>query len=58
MHQHDEEAEQLKQKNIDTAKANYEKDPANKKKEGFYALGLDKKVAAEVYTDQKGHAPC
>ena len=44
MHQLDEEAEQLKQKNIDTAKANYEKDPANKKKEGFYALGLDKKV--------------
>lgn len=43
-HQLDEEAEQLKQKNIDTAKANYEKDPANKKKEGFYALGLDKKV--------------
>lgn len=44
IHQLDEEAEQLKQKNIDTAKANYEKDPANKKKEGFYALGLDKKV--------------
>ena len=44
MHQLDEEAEQLKQKNIDTAKANYEKDLANKKKEGFYALGLDKKV--------------
>lgn len=44
MHQLDEEAEQLKQKNIDTAKANYEKDPANKKKEGFYALGLDKKI--------------
>ena len=44
MHQLDEEAEQLKQKNIDTAKANYEKDPANKKKEGFYALGLNKKV--------------
>lgn len=44
MHQLDEEAEQLKQKNIDTAKANYEKDPANKKKEGFYASGLDKKV--------------
>lgn len=44
MHQLDEEAEQLKQKNIDTAKANYEKDPKNKKKEGFYALGLDKKV--------------
>lgn len=44
MHQLDEEAEQLKQKNIDTAKANYEKDPANKKEEGFYALGLDKKV--------------
>lgn len=44
MHQLDEEAEQLKQKNIDTAKVNYEKDPANKKKEGFYALGLDKKV--------------
>ncbi len=45
MHQLDEEAEQLKQKNIDTAKANYEKDPANKKKEDFYALGLDKKVS-------------
>lgn len=44
MHQLDEEANQLKQKNIDTAKANYEKDPANKNKEGFYALRLDKKV--------------
>lgn len=48
MHQLDEEAEQLKQKNIDTAKANYEKDPANKKKEGFYALGLDKKVGLTI----------
>ena len=44
MHQLDEEAEQLKQKNIDAAKANYEKDPANKGKEAFYTLGLDKKV--------------
>lgn len=44
LHQIDEEAEQLKQANIQAAKAKYENDPQNKKKEGFYASGLDKKV--------------
>lgn len=43
-HQIEEEAEQLRQKNIDAAKATYEKNPANKKKEGFYASGLDKGI--------------
>ena len=43
-HQIEEEAKQLRQKNIDAAKASYEKNPANKKKEGFYASGLDKGV--------------
>lgn len=44
LHQIDEEAEQLKQANIQAAKAKYDNDPQNKKKEGFYASGLDKKV--------------
>lgn len=44
IHQIDEEAEQLKQANIQAAKAKYDNDPQNKKKEGFYASGLDKKV--------------
>lgn len=43
-HQIEEEAEQFRQKNIEAAKASYEKNPANKKKEGFYASGLDKGV--------------
>ncbi len=43
-HQIEEEAEQLRQKNIAEAKADYEKNPANEKKEGFYASGLDKGV--------------
>ncbi len=44
LHQIDEEAEQLKQANIQAAKAEYDNNPQNKKKEGFYASGLDKKV--------------
>lgn len=43
-HQIEEEAETLRQKNIQIAKAEYSKNPANKKKEGFYASGLDKRV--------------
>lgn len=43
-HQIEEEAESLRQKNISVAKAAYDKNPANKKKEGFYASGLDKDV--------------
>lgn len=43
-HQIEEEAESLRQKNIQIAKAEYSKNPANKKKEGFYASGLDKRV--------------
>lgn len=43
-HQIEEEAETLRQKNIQIAKAEYSKNPANKKKEGFYASGLDKEV--------------
>ncbi len=43
-HQIEEEAETLRQKNIQIAKAEYSKNPANKKKEGFYASGLDKGV--------------
>lgn len=43
-HQIKEEAETLRQKNIQIAKAEYSKNPANKKKEGFYASGLDKNV--------------
>lgn len=44
MHQIDEEREAMLRQNIQDAKAQYEKNPANKEKEGFYALGLDKKV--------------
>ena len=43
-HQIEEEAETLRQKNIQIAKAEYSKNPANKKKEGFYASGLYKNV--------------
>lgn len=43
-HQIEEEAETLRQKNIQIAKEEYSKNPANKKKEGFYASGLDKNV--------------
>lgn len=43
-HQIEEEAKQLRQKNIEAAKASYEKNPSNKKKEGFYASGLDKGI--------------
>lgn len=43
-HQIEEEAETLRQKNIQIAKTEYSKNPANKKKEGFYASGLDKNV--------------
>lgn len=43
-HQIKDEEESLRQKNIQNAKADYEKNPANKKKEGFYASGLDKNV--------------
>ena len=43
-HQIEEEAETLRQKNIQLAKAEYSKNPENKKKEGFYASGLDKNV--------------
>lgn len=43
-HQIEEEAETLRQKNVQLAKAAYNKNPANKKKEGFYASGLDKGV--------------
>lgn len=50
-HQIEEEAESLRQKNIQIAKAEYSKNPANKKKEGFYASGLDKQVT--LTSDQK-----
>lgn len=43
-HQIKEEAESLRQKNVQIAKSDYDKNPANKKKEGFYASGLDKGV--------------
>lgn len=50
-HQIEEEAETLRQKNIQIAKAEYSKNPENKKKEGFYASGLDKQVT--LTSDQK-----
>lgn len=50
-HQIEEEAESLRQKNIQAEKALYEKNPVNKKKEGFYSSGLDKKVT--LTSDQK-----
>ena len=43
-HQIKEEAETLRQKNIQLAKANYDRNPKNEKKEGFYARGLDKNI--------------
>lgn len=43
-HQIKDEEESLRQKNIQNAKADYDKNPANKKKEGFYASELDKNV--------------
>lgn len=43
-HQIEEEAETLRQKNIQLAKAAYDKNPSNKKKEGFYVSGLAKSV--------------
>ena len=50
-HQIEEEAETLRQKNIQIVKAEYSKNPENKKKEGFYASGLDKQVT--LTSDQK-----
>lgn len=50
-HQIEEEAETLRQKNIQLAKAEYSKNPENKKKEGFYASGMDKQVS--LTSDQK-----
>ncbi len=50
-HQIEEEAETLRQKNIQLAKAEYNKNSKNKKKAGFYASGLDKKVT--LTRDQK-----
>lgn len=43
-HAIEEQAEQMRQVNIAAAKAEYEKNPANAKKEGFYASGLDKTI--------------
>lgn len=43
-HQIEEEEETLRQKNIQLAKANYDRNPKNEKKEGFYARGLDKNI--------------
>lgn len=43
-HQIKEEEETLRQKNIQLAKANYDRNPKNEKKEGFYASGLDKNI--------------
>ena len=43
-HAIEEEAKNLLQTNIAAAKQKYEKNPDNKKKEGFYASGLDKNV--------------
>ena len=43
-HQIEEEVETLRQKNIQLAKANYDRNPKNEKKEGFYASGLDKNI--------------
>ena len=41
----------MRQKNIQIAKEEYSKNPLNKKKEGFYASGLDKQVT--LTSDQK-----
>lgn len=51
-HAIEEEAEQMRQANIAAAKAEYEKNPANEKKEGFYARGLDKNITLNE-TQQK-----
>ena len=50
-HAIEEEQKSLLQTNIAAAKQAYDKNPANKKKEGFYASGLDKKVT--LTSDQK-----
>lgn len=50
-HAIEEEAKNLLQTNIAAAKQKYEKNPDNKKKEGFYASGLDKQVT--LTNDQK-----
>lgn len=50
-HAIEEEQKSLLQTNIAAAKQAYDKNPDNKKKEGFYASGLDKKVT--LTNDQK-----
>lgn len=50
-HAIEEEAKNLLQTNIAAAKQKYEKNTDNKKKEGFYASGLDKQVS--LTSDQK-----
>ena len=50
-HAIEEEQKSLLQTNIAAAKQAYDKNPDNKKKEGFYASGLDKKVT--LTSDQK-----
>ena len=50
-HAIEEEAKNLLQTNIAAAKQAYDKNPDNKKKEGFYASGLDKQVT--LTSDQK-----
>lgn len=50
-HAIEEEQKSLLQTNIAAAKQAYDKNPDNKKKEGFYASGLDKKVTLTI--DQK-----
>lgn len=50
-HAIEEEAKNMLQTNIAAAKQKYEKNPDNKKKEGFYASGLDKQVS--LTSDQK-----
>lgn len=43
-HDIDMEEKSMLQSNISQAKVDYEKNPANKQKEGFYARGLDKNI--------------
>ena len=50
-HAIEEEAKNMLQTNIAAAKQTYEKNPDNKKKESFYASGLDKQVS--LTSDQK-----
>lgn len=50
-HAIEEEQKSLLQQNIAAAKQAYDKNPDNKKKEGFYASGLDKQVT--LTSDQK-----